>query len=250
MSSKYLYCLIPSNEAKAFAARGIQGDSVHTIQAEQANDLAVVVSDSPLVEYERTRRNMLTHTKVLEEVMSEFTILPIRFGTVAPTEDLIHEKLLTLRHQEFTSLLQNMAGRVELGLKAFWREGTVFADIIAENEEIRRLRDKLQGSDPAKTHFERMRLGEMVEKAVEQKRITEAEMIMSHLEPLAEQVKRKKTFTDQMLVNAAFLVNQTNEAAFDTAIQELDAAMENRLMFKYVGPVPPYNFVNVVLNWN
>jgi len=250
MSSKYLYCLIPSSEAKTFASRGIQGDSVHIIKAEQANDLAVVVSDSPVVEYERTRRNMLTHTKVLEEVMSEFTILPIRFGTVAPTESLIHEKLLTLRYQEFTNLLQGMAGRVELGLKVFWHEGVVFQDIIAENDEIRRLRDKLQGSDPAKTHFERMRLGEMVEEAVEKKRVVEADVIMSHLEPLAEQVKRKKTFTDQMLVNAAFLVNQTNEAAFDKAIHQLDTNLENRMMFKYVGPVPPYNFVNVVLNWN
>ena len=53
-----------------------------------------------------------------------------------------------------------------------------------------------------------------------------------------------------MVLNAAFLVEKANEAACDQAVQALDAEMGKRMMFKYVGPVPPYNFVNIVVQWD
>jgi hypothetical protein len=59
-----------------------------------------------------------------------------------------------------------------------------------------------------------------------------------------------KVITDRMVLNAAFLVHREQQASFDMAVQTLDAEMGKRLIFKYVGPVPPYNFVNIVVNWN
>jgi hypothetical protein len=35
----------------------------------------------------------------------------------------------------------------------------------------------------------------------------------------------------------------------DEAVKRLDEEFSDRLMFKYVGPAPPYNFVNIVVNW-
>ena len=51
----------------------------------------------------------------------------------------------------------------------------------------------------------------------------------------------------RQILNVAFLIDTANEAAFDAAIQQLDAAQNGRIQFKYVGPVPPYNFVNIKL---
>ena len=51
-------------------------------------------------------------------------------------------------------------------------------------------------------------------------------------------------------VNAAFLVDRQKEAALNAVIQALDADMGKRILFRYIGPVPPYNFVNVVMVWN
>ena len=47
----------------------------------------------------------------------------------------------------------------------------------------------------------------------------------------------------------------TNEILFSQAAASkghviADAEMQKRVMFKYVGPVPPYNFVNIVIHWD
>ncbi len=52
-----------------------------------------------------------------------------------------------------------------------------------------------------------------------------------------------------MVLNCAFLLKSTTQPQFDQTIQQLDAQMGKRMIFKYVGPVPPYNFVNVVISW-
>ena len=95
-TGKYLYCIIACSTPRQFATKGIgaQGDLVHTVHY---MDLAAVVSDSPVVEYESSRRNLMAHTLVLEEVMREFVILPVRFGTVAPRPEAIQEKVLKRR---------------------------------------------------------------------------------------------------------------------------------------------------------
>ncbi len=54
---KYMYCIICSSEPRQFTTRGIgeRGDIVHTVPF---MNLAAVVSDSPTVEYESSRRNI------------------------------------------------------------------------------------------------------------------------------------------------------------------------------------------------
>jgi len=53
-----------------------------------------------------------------------------------------------------------------------------------------------------------------------------------------------------MVLNAAFLVERVHEPEFDQAVQKLDAEMGKRLIFKYVGSAPPYNFVNILIHWD
>ncbi|WP_172960529.1 GvpL/GvpF family gas vesicle protein, partial [Salmonella enterica] len=124
---------------------------------------------------------MTAHERVLEDVMGQFPLLPVRFGTLAdssrPTEDT--RRLLDARHQEFHRLLMDMADKVELGLKAFWKdEKAVFQEILADNGELRRLRDSLLGQSPEATRLERMHLGEMVKAALGRKRVEEAARIL------------------------------------------------------------------------
>ena len=247
-TGKYMYCIIRSPEPRQFATRGIgeRGDIVHTVPF---MNLAAVVSDSPIVEYESSRRNMMAHTLVLEEVMRDFTLLPVRFGTVAPSAEAIQEKVLKRRFGEFHGLLQELEGRVELGLKAFWYEGVIFQEVVAENPPIRHLRDSLTGRRPEETYYERIRLGEVVEAAIWKKRDEDAEKILSPLRPLGYQSQVNKVVTDRMVLNAAFLVERSRQGEFDAAVKRLDEEMGKRLIFKYVGPVPPYNFVSIVVTW-
>lgn len=247
-TGKYLYCITRCPEPRQFTTRGIgeRGDVVHTVQY---MNLAAVVSDSPITEYESSRRNMMAHTLVLEEVMQEFTILPVRFGTVAPSAEAIQEKVLKRRFGEFHGLLKELESRVELGLKAFWYEQSIFQEIVEENPAIRRLRDALMDRPPEETYHQRLRLGEMIEAAMWKKRDDDTEKILARLRPLVYQTRDSKVLTDRMVLNVAFLVDRSRQSAFDEAVHRLDEEMGQRLIFKYVGPVPPYNFVNIVVSW-
>jgi hypothetical protein len=71
---------------------------------------------------------------------------------------------------------------------------------------------------------------------------------MDLLTPLAEEVKINDKYGERMILNAAFLIKNENEAEFDKAINALDEQYGNLLSFKYVGTLPPYNFVNLVIN--
>lgn len=247
-TGQYTYCVIRCPNSRTFKTKGIgeRGDEVRTINFK---GLAAVASATPIVEYDSSRRNMMAHTQILEEVMQDFTILPVRFGTIAPSEDAVRGTLLDRRHDELSQLLEQMRGRVELGLKVFWYEDVIFREIVDDNTQIRRLRDSLMGRSPEETYYDRIRLGEMVEAAMEKKRLADSEMILGRLRPLVYKTKTNKVVSDRMVVNGAFLVNQDREADFDGAVKELDAEMRERLILKYVGPVPPYNFVNIVVHW-
>lgn len=251
-AGRYLYCIIRCGEARTFGdAVPIGGDSgsVYTVPHQ---GLAVVVSDAEAGQYDPTRANMLAHQRVQERVMREFTVLPVRFATVAegyaPAQDI--EKLVQKRGEEFEALLTDMEGKVELGLKALWRdEKAIYQEILAENAAIRRLRDALVGKPPPVARSQGIPLGEMVKKALEQKREREAAGLLASLRPLAYRTQESAILVDRMIVNAAFLVAESREAAFDRAVSALEEKVGHRVSFKYVGPVPPYNFVNVVVNW-
>jgi hypothetical protein len=245
-----MYCIIGAADPREFQSSGLSehGAQVHTVPA---GGLAAVVSDSPLMEYDRSRRYMLAHTVVLEEVMQEFTILPVRFGVVAPSAEAIREQVLTRRHDELTGLLARMDGRVELGIKALWQEEQVLREIMEDGPpNVQRLRDKIRGQSVEASYYDKLNLGEAIEAALADKREEDGRKILSRLIPLADEHKINPLQVDRMVVNAAFLVQRERQAQFDAAIEQLDQDMGSRLTFKYVGPVPPYNFVSLAIMWD
>jgi len=254
----YLYCLTRSHEAPLhLSVKGIggRGDEVYTIPF---LDLAAVVSDSPQDEYETNRANTVQHQLVCEEVLKRgFTVLPVRFGTVCkPTwgkssaEEKI-KKLLRRKYGEFHSLLREMEKKVELGVKVFWKKEHLFQKIVAENQSIQEMRDRIAAnpSGGSLTYYERLRLGTMVYDEIEKRREIEARRLAQALSPLAERYETNKVLTDTMILNAAFLVHHSRVGEFDAQVNELDERYNDRMSFKYVGPVPPFNFVELVVHW-
>jgi len=246
--TQYLYCVLRCPEPRTFDTLGIgeRGDVVHTINF---GDLAVMASDSPLPRYDNTRRNMMAHMRVLDEAMTEYTVLPIRFDCVAPNPQMVREQLLKARHKELRGLLDAMDGRMETGLKAFWYEDVVLQEVVRDNQTIRRMRDGLAGRSVEQTYYDRIRLGELVEAELKDRRSRDAERVLERLRPLAEKTQVNSTIGDHMVLNSAFLIERAREAEFNTAVRALDADMGCRLLIKCVGPVAPYNFVNVSMKW-
>jgi hypothetical protein len=242
---KYVYCIIQSTQPRSFGPIGIggRGDEVHTVHYE---DLAAVVSNTPLVVYDPTRENVFAHEQINEAVMKEFTVLPMAFGALFRTQQDIVE-LMRGTYDALGDVFAKMEGKVEFGLKVNWDRDRVIAEIESENEEIRHLKEQITSRTTGSTYFARMQLGRLVENALVEQSDFYVREVYSVLRDAAVASRANKPIGDKMIMNAAFLVERDREAEFDQKVKEIAARYEGKLSFKYSGPWPPYNFVHIRL---
>ncbi|MDP2278940.1 MAG: GvpL/GvpF family gas vesicle protein [Nitrospirota bacterium] len=242
---KYIYCITGSNQFQSFGPLGIggRGDDVYTICF---NDIAAVVSNSPVKKYPVSRENLIPHEKAVEEVMRYYTVLPVRFCTIAEDEAKV-KRILEIEHDRFVDSLRNMEGKKELGLKAIFKEDVIYKDILEKYKDIKVLKEKIAALPSEKTYLQRAKIGEMVEAALEKEKAECKEDILNILSPLAVEVKTNNTYGELMIISAAFLVQKDKEPEFDQKVDELNTKFGARMKFKYVGTLPPFNFVNLVI---
>ena len=244
---KYIYCIIGTKQERNFGPVGIggRGDEVLTISYD---DLSMVAGNCPMSKLEVSRQNLLAHEKVIEEVMKEFdSVLPVRFGTIASGADEIRN-LLDRRCREFKTALRDMEHKIELGVKGIWKNmDVVFKEIVEENKDIEKMKEKLQNDKGKKNIQAKMEIGKMVAQSLERKKEKEAEKIVDTLRRTVVNYKLNKTMGDEMFMNAAFLVVKGREKEFDNIMDDLSEEYKNRVKFMYAGPLPVYNFVSIVI---
>lgn len=247
---KYIYGIIRAKQKQDFGRIGIggRGDLVYTLHFQ---DLAAIVSSSPIIKYHVTRDNAISHQKVLEKAMPEFTVLPVRFCTIGEEEEAILEKVLKSRYLEFIDLITEMEGKTELGVRAFWTDmDAIFTETVEENLSIKQLKDKISKETNIQRQYAgKIKIGQMVQIALEEKKKKEAKELLEILKPLSLDFRENGVLGDMNLVNAAFLVAKAREQEFDQKMQELEKVYGERKKLKYIGPLPPYNFVEVVVTW-
>ena len=262
---KYIYCIIGANENREYGPIGI-GERSDVIETFCHDGLATIISNSPVKKYPINRKNTICHQKVMEEVMKYHTVLPVRFSTIAEDKEpkdgspkiaaleRTKQKVLTERRQEFIDLIKEMDTKMELGVKALWTDMKgVFNEIAEENPAIKKLKGKIERiniTNPRqRTHSERVKLGEMVRDALNAKREKLKDIIMGVLKKASCDTRVNKNFGDNMIVNGAFLVEKSKVKEFDNYLDELNRHYGGNIKFKYIGPVPPCNFVEIVIHW-
>jgi hypothetical protein len=240
---KYVYCVIHAEKSLGFGPLGIgvEPSDVHTVNY---RDIAAVVSDTPIEVHEPTRSNVLAHERVNETVMRNHTVIPMSFGTVFKTREDIHE-LLRSAYDAFKDVLVKMEDKLEFGLKVLWDRDLILRELEAGDEDIRRLRNEIS-SAKGSTYFARMQYGRLVDQALQAMSERYVQEIFEELRPVSVASRANRPIGDRMILNAAFLVRRDAEADFDARVKAI-GARHDMLTFKYTGPWPPYNFVNIRL---
>jgi len=134
---------------------------------------------------------------------------------------------------------------MEFGLKVLWDRDSIVKDIEDEDEGIHRLKKEI-ALQKGSTYFARMQYGRAIDAALQSRSERYGSEILDRLRDVAVASRINKPIGDKMIMNAAFLVSRDQEAAFDTRVKSI-AAEHEKLTFKYTGPWPPYNFVNIRL---
>jgi Gas vesicle synthesis protein GvpL/GvpF len=240
---RYVYCIVRSDQPLTFGPIGI-GEEPAPVYSVRCDDLSAVVSDAPLGVLDPTRDNVLAHQRVNETVMREHTVLPMSFGTVFKTRDDV-TTFLKSAYRAFSDVLDKMENKLEFGLKVLWDREAVIREIEEEDEDIRRLKSEI-AAQKGSTYFARMQYGRLIDAALQSKSERYVSEVFDRLRDVSVAARANKPIGDRMILNAAFLVTRATEDAFDARVKQLGANYD-KLTFKYTGPWPPYNFVNIRL---
>ncbi len=240
---KYVYCIIRASKPLQFGPIGI-GAEPSEVQTVSHEGLAAVVSDTPVETFDATRENVLAHERVNEAVMRQHTVIPMSFGSVFKTREDIVE-LLRGAHAAFSDVLAKMDDKLEFGLKVLWDRDVVVGEIERDDEDVQRLKKEIS-SQKGSTYFARMQYGRLIEAALQTRSERCVGDIFEQLRDVSVASRANKPIGDKMIMNAAFLVSRDREAAFDARVKRVGSHYGN-MTFKYTGPWPPYNFVNIRL---
>jgi hypothetical protein len=232
----YVYGVI-AGRAPAAACTGIDGQPLRAVTAD---GLGAIVSDVAGRAPTFGRDALLAHSKALEALLEETTVLPMRFGVIMDGDAAVRGELLEPHRDELLAQLGRLDGRVELSLRATYEEAPLLREIMATEPQIRALHAASTGS-----YLEHVQLGEMIAGAVEARRRRDAEEIMGVLAPLAEDFQLATPRHERMALSASFLIPREEIAGFDAAVDDIGRRHGHRLRLRYTGPLPPHSFVNL-----
>lgn len=239
----YGFCVILSQQPLTFgeATMGKQKSTVRTIHYQ---DSAMVVGRSPFV-LPPKRDDVLTHQLVIQKVMESHPTIPLSFGNVFLSEGDVVVVLKKL-YEQIRELTPQFENKIEMGLKIFGKSDWLEKEIEADRgmADIKKVLDNMP-SEAA--YYERIRAGEMASHFFSRLQQQVIKNIFDPLSDMAEAAKLNEPVGDRALLNAAFLINKETEPLLDAKVSELYERWQDKMDFKYSGPWPVYNFVNIRL---
>jgi hypothetical protein len=146
-------------------------------------------------------------------------------------------------HDWFTGVLDQLTGGREFAVVGAYVEDVVIREVLREDPEAARLRERIRELPEDAAYYDRIRLGELIVKALDEKRQVDNEEMMDALEPYASAVAPRSPAGEDVAADAAFLVTEQDLSDFEAAVDELGERWAGRIRLRMVGPLAPYDFV-------
>ncbi|MDP1538471.1 MAG: GvpL/GvpF family gas vesicle protein [bacterium] len=236
-------------ENRSFGFVGINNREVNLVHYK---DITAVVSNTPVINFDRLDKKELTkhiatHQKVNEELMKDYDLVPMTFGIIAPSSDEVL-RILEKAYLQFKTALKNTAGKAEFAVQVCWDPKKLLEELISTNLEIQKLKQKVALKGSIFGMPTKLKLGKLIQKEAEIRRQAFINDIHASLRNLSFDSTSNKLIDDEMIANFSFLMEKVKEPELDKKMQELGKKYEGKLRFKYIGPMPPYSFVNINLS--
>jgi hypothetical protein len=205
----YAYAIAEPRHA-APTRTGLDGAPIRVVVA---GDLMAIVSDCSGREVVASEDALWIHESVVEQLMGEGTVLPMRFGTVLPDDTEVRAMLVADRH-ELLDALDRVRDAVEVAVHVTWHSnGSGSSDV-----------------------------GYLVDRLARTRRAMEfAERMDAALVGLARASRRQVTTTPALLLTCAYLVDRARLEGFRDRIESLGFALDGATVV-CTGPWPPYSF--------
>lgn len=239
--SVHLYGIVSDKTSLPGDVRGRQAAPLRMVRHGR---LAAIVSDVDTEERIR-RDDLLAHAHVLEAVVEDSTVLPMRFGVILDSDDDLAEQVLQSGEARLLSLLDEFDGLQQLSVKAVHDEEEVLRVLLAQNAHVRAFRDSMTAE--GETYQAKLELGRLVADGIEDLERMDAAYLIDALAPLARDMKIDDQAKRRHVLDAALLVSRADRPQVDAAIASFGGGLPPRLRLRYVGPQPPYAFIETAL---
>jgi hypothetical protein len=238
----YVYGILPADVEMADEMPGV-GDPPGQIRVVRSDDLAALVSEVDLSQGLGSPDDLTAHKDILDASAAELPVLPLRFGAVLTSEDAVAEELLDANHDEFADALDELDGRAQFVVKGRYVQDVILDEVLSQNKQAGRLAEKIHGKNSDATRDSRIRLGEMINKAVAAKREEDTGALGDAMNGhCVASVVRDPTH-ELDAVHVAFLVDSDQEDDMEAALEDLAGSWDGRVELRLLGPMAAYDFV-------
>jgi hypothetical protein len=223
--------------------KGVQDTGVHEVRA---GEFAAIVSVIDLDRPPRRRSDLLAHSAVLDKLARSAPVIPVQFGSVLADLQSVENDLLLAREDTFHDLFAKLTGRTQFVMRASYRQEVVLREVVAGDQRIAELRMRTRNLPETATHPERVRLGELVAQAIEEKRAADAEGLLAEVLPLTVASSLRAGSGMDHVVNVALLVDNDRVSVLEETLEDLAATAHERMTIRLLGPMASYDFVGDV----
>jgi hypothetical protein len=238
----YVYGIVPGDVKLNKGVHGV-GDPPGEIRLVRSGDLAALVSDVNVTKPLGTPEDLQAHQQILDATVADTPVLPSRFGSVLTSEEAVAEELLDANHDEFAAALRKLEGLAEYIVRGRYVEQAILEEVLSENSGAARLQDRIRGVDPEATRELRIQLGEIVNKAISDKREADTRLLVSALRDHCAMSNVRAATNELDAAYVAFLVEAAKADDLQRAVQELGDRWQGRVELHIRGPMAPYDFV-------
>jgi hypothetical protein len=190
---------------------------------------------------ESLARLLLEHQKSLEALMKcGVQLIPVKLGTFvfsgADAAGIIENGFNLI-----TALFSETDNACEMEVVVKWSSFPKLLQEIAAGEEVQALKREIDAR-PQPTKEDAISIGRLMKAKIDERNATVGAELLERLAADASRAKRHEVMDDEMVLNAAFLVLNSQLDAFVASVEELDRQYGDALNFRIVGPLPCYSF--------
>lgn len=236
--STYIYGIIDSNDRIDEPIKGLNGIPVSNIPYK---DISLVISNFNGDILDITKIKVLEHEDVLDKLMEKFTVLPFRFRTLYNREEDVLSMLKDF-YNDFSENLDRLRNKAEFGIKVIWSGDKIIEEIARDYD---RDRDILAGDESrGKLFIEHAYNKYKIEREFEERANICITVIDNFFSRFASEKKLEKLKSNNLLLNAFYLVDKERQGNFKEAFDSLKMSPSD-FHYLFSGPWPPYNFVRI-----
>lgn len=245
---KYIYGVIETTKPLTFG-QSLLPPRVEEVYTVVLWDLACVVSDYAGGDFVSLSKEgklhcLMAHQEVIERVVKEgYTILPVKFGTLVEDEDEVRH-ILEQGYRKLAQTLEQVDGMVEVEVAATWDLKKVLEE-IGNEEWIVPLKRSMAGKSASEILEMQINAGKLVKESLDRRREGYRSQTVQSLAKTALDIQPNALVTDEMVMNVAFLIQREEQENFDRRVRQINEALNDRINFRVIGPLPPYSFSTV-----